>query len=351
MKVEPFAVSLTEPLETARGTIDRREGFLVAVTVDGARGVGEATPLPGWTESLAECRRALTRAPADARSALEELDPARRPAARHGVETALLDARGRAQGVPAYRLLSVTDPAADSTVDSTPRVERVPVNATVGDAAVDPLRAAAKRAVDAGFGCLKVKVAARSLDRDLERLKAVREAVGDAVLLRADANGAWDRPTAERAVDALADLECSLLEQPLSADALDAHAGLRNRGVKIGLDEGAIRHAPETIAAAGAADAIVCKPMAFGGPMRAIEVARRARACDITPIVSTTIDAAIGRAAAVHVAAAIPAVDHAGLATADRIAADVAPDPAPIENGDAIVPQADGLGVELTEDL
>jgi hypothetical protein len=33
--VEPFSLSLARPLETARGPIERRKGFLVRVTVDG----------------------------------------------------------------------------------------------------------------------------------------------------------------------------------------------------------------------------------------------------------------------------------------------------------------------------
>jgi o-succinylbenzoate synthase len=350
MNVDRFALELTAPLATARGTIDCREGFLVTVAVNGQRGVGEATPLPGWTESLADCRKALDGAPDDASAALDGLDPASTPAARHGIESAVLDARGRARAVPAYRLLAGSGTAVGAGgADPPDRVDHVPVNATLGDAAVEPLVDAAERAVDDGFACLKCKVGAGSLERDVERLRAVRDAVGEGVALRADANGAWDLATAERAVEAVADLGCSLLEQPLPADELDAHARLRDRGVRIALDEGALHYSPAAIAAADAADAIVCKPMALGGPMRASEVARRARERGLTRIVSTTIDAAVGRAAAVHVAAAIPAVEPCGLATADRLQADVAPDPAPIEDGAARVPQGGGLGVTLRE--
>ncbi|MCO8268911.1 o-succinylbenzoate synthase, partial [Haloferax sp. AB510] len=59
MRLREFAVDLRTPLSTASGDIERREGLLVAVDVAGETGVGEATPLPGWTESLADCRDAL----------------------------------------------------------------------------------------------------------------------------------------------------------------------------------------------------------------------------------------------------------------------------------------------------
>ena len=62
MNVERFSLSLSSPLSTAHGTIDAREGFVVGIEVDGTRGTGEATPLPGWTESLDDCADALERA-------------------------------------------------------------------------------------------------------------------------------------------------------------------------------------------------------------------------------------------------------------------------------------------------
>ena len=62
----PFSLALAEPLETADGTISAREGFLVRLvdeaSDDSVVGYGEATPLAGWTESLADCEQALERA-------------------------------------------------------------------------------------------------------------------------------------------------------------------------------------------------------------------------------------------------------------------------------------------------
>ncbi|MFB6255289.1 MAG: enolase C-terminal domain-like protein, partial [Haloplanus sp.] len=106
----------------------------------------------------------------------------------------------------------------------------VPVNATIGDGSVAETVAAARAGVGDGFTCLKMKVGAGDLDRDVARLRAVREAVGSGVTLRADANAAWDRGTAREAVDAFASLDCSYLEQPLAPDDLDGHAALRGRG-------------------------------------------------------------------------------------------------------------------------
>jgi len=88
-----FSLPLARPLATAHGTIDRREGYLVRIGRDPV-GLGEATPLPGWTESLEACRDALGSALADLdpSSGLADLpDLSTTPAARHGLELALLD--------------------------------------------------------------------------------------------------------------------------------------------------------------------------------------------------------------------------------------------------------------------
>jgi len=350
-----FSLDLERPLATARGTIRRREGELLRLDADGVRGVGEATPLPGWTESLDACRAALDRAddalddpnallddsPADPLAAVpavaDALDDA--PAARHAVECAALDARGRRDGYSLAALLADT-PAAS-----------VPVNATLGDADVDATVAAAEDVVAAGFSCLKVKVGVGDLDRDVARLRAVREAVGDGVALRADANGAWDAETAREAVDAFSTLDLDYLEQPLPAADISGHAALRGRGVDIALDETLATATPRAVLDADAADVLVLKPMALGGPARTHAVAERARAAGVDPVVTTTVDAAPARAAAVHVAAAIPEVRPCGLATADALATDLCLDPVPVVDGCVTVPDGPGVAGDAFADL
>ncbi|MEF8819953.1 MAG: o-succinylbenzoate synthase, partial [Haloferacaceae archaeon] len=87
MRVERFSLALARPLDTARGRIDAREGALVRVAGgDGPPGVGETTPLPGWTEDLDAALAALD--DADEATPLSAL--AGTPAARHGLATARL---------------------------------------------------------------------------------------------------------------------------------------------------------------------------------------------------------------------------------------------------------------------
>jgi o-succinylbenzoate synthase len=351
-----FSLTLARPLATANGTIRRREGDLLRLDA-GVYGVGEATPLPGWTESLRDCRTALDAVVdvgcealrgavgADPRDPLAGASApltdalADAPAAHHAVESAVLDARGRREGRSLAALLA-DDPAPS-----------VPVNATVGDGSVTETVGAAREAVGNGFACLKVKVGAGDLDRDVARLRAVREAVDDDVALRADANAAWDRGTAREAVEAFAALDIAYLEQPLAPEDLDGHAALRDGGVDIALDETLATTPAEDVLDAEAADVLVLKPMALGGPARAHAVARRALAAGVDPVVTTTVDAAPARTAAVHVASAIPDVRPCGLATAGLLESDLVPDPAPVEAGSVTVPTGPGVAGDAFDGL
>ena len=341
MRLTAFSLPLARPLGTAKGTISAREGVVVEYDHRGETGVGEATPLAGWTEPLPACQDALDAA-ADAEvsgghsAALLELDALDVPAARHGFSTALLDADARADGLPLYRWF-----------DADRDCRSVPVNATVGDGPPGETARAVADAVAAGYDCVKVKVGNRPVAADVDRLRAVREQVGEAVTLRADANGAWTGEQAEAAFDAFEDLGISYVEQPLPADDL----ALRESGFDVGvaLDESLVGRRVDAVLDADAADVLVLKPMALGGPGNAHTLAVRAREAGVEPVVTTTIDGVVARLAALHVAAAIPEVTPCGLATGDRLERDLGPDPTTVRDGKMTVPQNSGLGVDPAE--
>lgn len=333
-----FSLPLRSPMETAAGSIERREGVLVRVSGEGASGVGEATPLSGWTEDADACERSLEAAvdrleTTGPDEAVRSLDG--HPAARHGLTLALADRTARTAELPLYRHLGAEG-----------RVESVPVNAVIGDGDVRETVGAARDAMAAGFPCLKVKVGARPVDADVRRLEAVRDTVGADITLRADANGAWDDDEARTAFDALAEVGVEYVEQPLAAADLEGHRALRGGPVDVAVDESAAESGIDAVLAAGAADVVVLKPMALGGPDLARSAAVRALDAGVTPVVTTTVDAVYARTAAVHVAASLPGVPACGLATADRLAGDLAPDPAPVRDGEIEVPQRPGTGVE-----
>lgn len=385
--VEPFSLPLASPLHTADGTIQERSGFLVrAATGDAdsaAVGIGEATPLPGWTESHAVCRRVLETAVSALRSrddaellavadglsptdvstdggptdgppsadplaslfdeeAFADLDSVDgiedAPAARHGLELALLDVAARRADNALYRRLG-----ADDVVDA------VSVNATIGDAPPGDTAASARAARDAGYDTLKLKVGARSIDEDARRVRAVRRDVAGATSVRLDANGAWDVESAHEALSTLESYDLDYVEQPVPAEDVTALAALREHGVDVAVDESVPTLGIEEIVEREAADVVVLKPMVLGGPARTVAIARRARAADLDVVVSTTVDGVVARTAALHVAAALAPIAPCGLATADLLETDLGLDPAPVTDGEMTIPQGPGVGLDPTQ--
>jgi L-alanine-DL-glutamate epimerase-like enolase superfamily enzyme len=84
----------------------------------------------------------------------------------------------------------------------------------------------ARRAVDEGFTGIKIKVGSDNIERDLQRLRAVRAAIGPDVTLAIDGNGKWDLPTCLRFVRAAEDCDVYWFEEPLWYDDVKGHAAL-----------------------------------------------------------------------------------------------------------------------------
>ena len=344
----PFRLPLRAPIGTAAGAIEQRDGVLVELRdAEDRRGFGEASPLlangPG---AASEVLRLLGEwAP---RLLAQEGPPARPrsvPAAalRCALDCAQLGLEGQRRGLRVGAILGGG------------AVRELRVNAVIGDGPPEWVREQAAAAVAAGYGTLKLKVAAGSLDEDLSRVEAVREAAPDA-LLRLDANGGWDAATAAAALGSLARYDIEYVEQPLPSADLAGLARLRAEGAcRIGADESIADPADgERVLDAGAADVLVLKPMRLGGIRPALDLARRAAWADVACVVTTTFDSSLGLAAALHLAAVVDALApwggfaH-GLGTAEHLAADLVAEPLVPDAGVLRVPSAVGLGVEPDE--
>jgi o-succinylbenzoate synthase len=349
LRVEPFRLPLRRPLATARARLVVRSGVLLTlVDADGLAGYGEASPFPGFhRETAASClgrlerlrsetgvRRAFDDWCALARDALGDV-----PAARSAVDGALHDLRARRAGRPLAATLAASACGAR---------DAVAVNALVSEARPEAAAAAAREAVAAGFGTLKLKLRVDGLDR--ERVAQVRAAAGPDVSIRLDANGAWSEATARRELEALSVFDVELVEQPLPPGRPEAMARLRERApIPIAADEDAVdAGSVARLIELGAVDWLVVKPSACGGPGPSLELARRAARAGIGVVVTSLVDGAVGRATALHLAAALdPPPPACGLATGGWLARDLGRLPAP-RAGRIALPAAVGIGVEPT---
>jgi o-succinylbenzoate synthase len=200
------------------------------------------------------------------------------------------------------------------------RRDRVPINATVPAVAAAEVGEVLARFPGAGTAKVKVAEAGQTLADDVDRVNAVRELVPT---VRVDANGGWTVEQAVRAASALtADGPLEYLEQPCAT--VEELAALRRRvDVLIAADE-SIRKADDPLAVvrAGAADIAVLKVAPLGGISALLEIAAQ---IDIPVVISSALDSAVGIAAGLTAAAALPQLRHAcGLGTGRLFVEDVA---------------------------
>lgn len=353
---QPYEVPFLSPYKTASVEHETRQGVLLQLHAeDGTTGLGEAAPLGSRTEDQAASSRAISQAleqltgdgidPATALADLDELCPHldQAPAARFAVSLALSDLLAKQADKPLATWL------AKRHTGQTP-AEAVPVNATLPIEPVPDMIARAQAAIEAGFTTLKLKVGTDH-DDDLERVEAVRDAIGPDPAIRLDANQAWAPVQAiENILDHLDITPLEYVEQPVHGPDHRALAMVRSSvPCPIAADEPVTDpQAAAELIELEAADVLVLKPMVIGGLDRTLEIAGMADDAGLASVITSTIDGAVARAGALHLAASLGPRDLAcGLATADLLAEDVVDHDERIEAGRMHVPDRPGHGLPL----
>jgi len=363
-----YRLPLLNSFTTAHGVMTAREGIIVQVTTEqGISGIGEIAPLPAFGGgSLADVRSLLPALAArlHEKTLAEALDllltgskagnvgadvsrpaPMYRPAFTPtlcGLEIALLDALGEAEGCGVSTLLS--------PVGTVPRA-KVPVNAVISARTMNAAIAAAREAIAPGFQCVKLKVGlGGGVREEIERVAAVRDAIGPEMHLRLDANEAWNLEEAIAILSQCVPYNIQYVEQPLKAHDLAGMRGLRRAvPIPIAVDE-ALQglQSARLVLDNEAADILVIKPQLAGGLHTGQQIIQAATERGVRCVITSAIETGIGVIAALHLAAASPAVTlECGLATLHMLSDDLLIDDLPVRDGFLAVPTGPGLGVAL----
>ncbi len=140
---------------------------------------------------------------------------------------AMWDAWAKTLGQPVWRLFGACH-------------ERVPLYGSGGwiSYSLDELLAEVRNYVKRGFRAVKIKVGSPEMERDMERLTKVREAVGPLVNVMMDANQGMMVPTALKLAEAVRPLRITWFEEPLSHTDFDGYAQLRRQaGISLAMGE------------------------------------------------------------------------------------------------------------------
>jgi L-Ala-D/L-Glu epimerase len=332
MDVEFLELRTKHPFIIARGgQSDYRTAWVRLTDQDGHEGWGEAAPSKFYGETADSVAAALKFYGSSLPDDPFNLEDAEglwatmlrgNAAARAALSAALHDLVGKRLGVPLYRLWGL-DPckAPKSTF-------------TIG---LDtPERITAKVREAEQFPILKVKL---GTDRDLEILRAIREATDKEV--RVDANCGWTVKGAIRMLPLLSEFGVTVLEQPLPPDDLDGLAVITAQSdIPVIADE-SCKTAADIPPLVGKVDGINIKLAKCGGLREALRMIAVARAHGLMVMVGCMIESSLGITAAAHFTPLVDIVDLDGAAL-------LANDPfvgAHIDGGQVTLPSAPGLGV------
>ena len=92
-----------------------------------------------------------------------------------------------------------------------------------------------RKAVDAGFDAMKLKVGSPETERDVRRAYLVRQAAGDAARVMLDVNQSWSLPKAIETSKALAGMSPFWIEEPTQPDDVLGHQTLAREIAPIGI--------------------------------------------------------------------------------------------------------------------
>jgi muconate cycloisomerase len=327
--------------------------LLRVLTDEGVHGTGEVSCTPVWSgEDSVTARHVIASFLAPALTGEDPRDVERltakmrrvvagHPFTKSGVEMALWDICGKAAGLPVYRLLG-------GAVR-----EAVPVKMSVSGA--EPARAAelAEWAMKQGLRALKVKVGIDP-DRDVERVQAVRAAIGPQKRLGVDANGGWSVRVAIQTIRRLTDAaNIFFAEQPVAPLDISWMADVRrNVAVPVMADESCYTlQDAMALARAGAADVLSVYVGKGGGIGPARKVGAVAEAAGLTCTVGSNLELGVASAAMAHLAMATPGIgaeefpcDILGPIAYEQ---EVITEPLRLMDGCVRPHEKPGLGVEL----
>jgi L-alanine-DL-glutamate epimerase-like enolase superfamily enzyme len=312
----PLDIELSEPFGIATGAQELAQNVLVTLTLsDGTVGTGEAAPFPAVNgETQSEVLSALR----GAHSALVGLDALRwRPAAvvaEHGLrgtpsalaafESALLDALCRRARTSLWSFFGGAQAELVSDM-------------TIPTGSAELARAAATRAIAAGFTTLKVKVGGVPFDEDRARLSAIVDAAPNARLVL-DANASLSAREALAQLEALGHNrgQVALFEQPTAKADLDGLRHVREHGgVPVAADESACSAADVlALISARAADAINIKTMKCG-IVEALDMIAVARSAGLGLMIGGMVESKLSMTVSACLAAGMGGFSHVDLDT------------------------------------
>ncbi len=316
IEIGEIFIPLARPFKTALRTVNNVEDIVIKIETDtGLTGFGEAPPtavITGDTKGsiVTAIRDFIT--PAIVGMELDNLDGifrklnsciVKNTSAKAAVDMAIYDLYAKQHNTPLYKLLGGNKNLIET--DITISVNPIP------EMVADSLDA-----VNHGFNILKIKVGKEGL-KDVERIQAIREAVGPEIKIRVDANQGWNAKQSVQIITAMEDkgLNIELVEQPVAAHDFKGMQYVTSHVTTPILADESVFSAEDAINLIqnGGADLINIKLMKTGGIYNALKICDIAEIYGVECMIGCMLESKLSVSAAAHLAAAKGVITKADL--------------------------------------
>lgn len=348
IRLYTLSVPLRVPFKTALRTVNSVEDVIVEILTDtGNKGYGEAPPTGPVTGDTTGSIIGAIRdhiAPKLKGMDIDDFENlmltlqssiVKNTSAKAAVDMALWDLYGQLYRIPVYKLLGGSR-------------KSIVTDITISVNEPEEMALDALNAKERGYDCLKIKVG-KDANKDLERLLAVRKAVGSDLCIRIDANQGWTSREAVRLLNQMQEkgLDIEFVEQPVKAHDFEGMKYVTEHSyVPVLADESVF--SPEdalTIMQMRAADLVNIKLMKCGGIYNALKIASAAEVYGVECMIGCMLEAKVSVNAAVHLACAKQIITRIDLDGPVLCKVDPVHGGAVFQEKDITVSDAPGLGI------
>ncbi len=346
-----LSIPLIEPFITSLGREDSAENVLVKIiTREGIIGFGECSPympINGESQDTSFIvgqyfAKALKgKNPLNIESCINLMDAViyGNNSIKSAFDMALYDIAAQHAGVPLYKFIG-----GDNN-------KTIITDYTVSISDPQKMAADAVKIKEQGYPAIKVKLG-KNGRLDVERMKAIRVAVGNDIPLRIDANQGWSVEEAIETLNALAPLDIQHCEEPIARwDFMSLPKVKQDSPIPIMADECCgDDHDAERLIALKACDYFNIKLGKSGGIYKGLKMVRMAEAAGLHLQVGAMIESRLAMTGFAHFALCSPAIVHFDFDTALMLKEDpVTGGIVYAANGVVKVPDAPGLGAVIEE--
>lgn len=345
------SIPLKSPFVTSLGSLASADNVFVVIKLDdGLTGFGECSPFMTINGENADtcmivgkhlAKALIRRDPFNISDCSTAMDACiyGNSSIKSAFDMALYDIAAQRMNIPLYRYLNGN------------KNKQIITDYTVSIGDPQKMASDAIEIVDNGFQIIKVKLGGKPED-DIKRIKMIREAVGNTIPIRIDANQGWNVQSAIKVLNELAVYNIQHCEEPIQRWNFMQLTEVRKKSpIPVMADESCCNHHDaERLIALGACGMFNVKLGKSSGIFNALKIIEAAEASAIKMQVGGFLESRLGFTAAAHLALSSDAIIHFDFDTPLMFKEDIITGGITYHDGGVVeITESPGLGATIDE--